>query len=121
MTTVTTTAPDEMRNHLSRWEEMEDSLWKRKGYQMKPPTLEEAHTEQLQIYARRLKLRTRQGMTESKTTNLLRDLVTSLDELYPWADRNADELVGKEKRHHPAMMRKAKRALERFCKWQDRQ
>lgn len=52
------TTPEEMRNHLSRWEEMaEAGLWKRKGYQMTPITLEQAYAEQLAIDARRLKLR----------------------------------------------------------------
>lgn len=66
----------------------------------------------------------------SAEVKLMREMAMSLNRLYPWANRNShvalkycsDEFVSnKERLNHQKMMKQAKRTLEKFCKWQDKQ
>lgn len=54
----------------------------------------------------------------SKSKGLLEELAMVVNDLYPWADRNPEDLEGKEVQEHKKLMQRAKRALKKFVETQ---
>ncbi len=55
----------------------------------------------------------------NRERKLLHGLAITVNDLYPWADRNKEDLEGKEIQQHSELMGRAKRLLHAFDEMND--